>query len=35
LDDPNGLSPCENVFFGGLTRFRKNYLKLLDRKRFI
>jgi len=35
LDDPNGLSPSENAFFGGPKRFRKNYLKLLDRKRFV
>jgi len=35
LDDPNGLSPSENAFFGGQKRFRKNYLKLLDRKRLV
>jgi len=35
LDEPNGLSPSDNAFFGGPKRFRKNYLKLLDRKRLV
>ena len=29
-----GLSESENVFFGGTKNFKKNYLKLLDRKLF-
>ena len=32
--EPEGLSESEKVFFGGTKNFKKNYLKLLDRKRF-
>ncbi len=28
-----GLSESEMVFFGGVKKFKKNYLKLLDRRR--
>ena len=28
-----GLSESEIVFFGGVKKFKKNYLKLLDRRR--
>lgn len=34
LSEPEGLSESEKVFFGGTKNFKKNYLKLLDRKRF-
>ena len=33
--EPEGLSESEKVFFGGTKNFKKNYLKLLDRKRFV
>ena len=35
LSEPGGLSESEKVFFGGTKNFKKNYLKLLDRKRFV
>ena len=35
LSEPEGLSESEKVFFGGTKNFKKNYLKLLDRKRFV
>ena len=34
LSEPEGLSESEHVFFGGEKKFKKNYLKLLDRKLF-
>ena len=34
LEETAGLSESERVFFGGLKNFRKNFLKLLDRKLF-
>ena len=34
LSEPEGLSESERVFFGGEKNFKKNYLKLLDRKAF-
>jgi len=33
LSEPDGLSESEKTFFGGTKNFKKNYLKLLDRKR--
>ena len=34
LDDTGRLTESENAFFAGTKNFRKNYLKLLDRKIF-
>ena len=34
MEQPTGLSESEATFFAGAKNFRKNYLKLLDRKLF-
>ena len=34
MEQPTGLSESETTFFAGAKNFRKNYLKLLDRKLF-
>lgn len=34
LATPEGLSESERAFFGGERNFKKNFLKLLDRKLF-